>query len=102
MNSIASGSFFWIVAVQWTDALSFLIPALVALIVGIIALVFWPAFRTVASETLKHPLKSTVIKWDETGKVIEIKVVDSASASDRATQHKAVAGGLQGSNPRES
>jgi hypothetical protein len=90
MNAIDSGSFFWIVAVDWPDVLSFLVPALVAIMVAIIAMVCSSAFRTVALETLKHPLKRTEIKRDNTGKVIEIKVADGAPASNRTTQHKAL------------
>jgi hypothetical protein len=69
---------------NWADVSILGLVAVIAL--G--ALVFGKRIRTVVSETIKHPLKTTEIKLDEGGKVLEIKVSDGIGLTDRTTARR--------------
>jgi len=56
----------------------------VVAVAAIVAMVFWKRFRVVALETIKHPLRTTEIKLDKEGKVVEIKVSDRLHVKDKA------------------
>src|SRR5438132_4036522 len=47
------------------------------LLVAILPSILWKKFRTVLYETLKHPFRKTEIRFDEKGKVLEVKVSDN-------------------------
>jgi hypothetical protein len=58
------------------------------LLVAILPSILWKKFRTVLYETLRHPFRKTEIRFDEKGKVLEVKVSDNLGFMDSPSTEK--------------